>query len=380
MKSKIVIALAALALAGCGKKSSTADGAGAPEYVTEAVSTASSEQSTSYPATIKGKQDIEIRPKVPGFITKLCVDEGSAVRKGQPLFLIDRVEYEAAVNSAKAAVNVAKAALSTQKLTVENKIELNNKQIISDYDLEMARNTLASCEAQLAQAQASLVNAQEQLSYCTVTSPSDGIVGEIPYRVGSLVSSTTVTPLTTVSNIDEMYVYFSMTEKELLSYIRESGDVKAVLDSFPAVQLRLSDGTMYNEPGKVETVSGVIDQSTGSAQIRATFPNPRKILRSGGTGAIVIPSQYDGIILIPQKATFEIQDKKFVYVVGKDSKVTSREVKVADQNDGQKYIVTAGLTKGERIVTEGVTTLEAGMLIKPITEAEAAKNKAQAEQ
>ncbi len=380
MKSKIVIALAALALAGCGKKSSTADGAGAPEYVTEAVSTASSEQSTSYPATIKGKQDIEIRPKVPGFITKLCVDEGSAVRKGQPLFLIDRVEYEAAVNSAKAAVNVAKAALSTQKLTVENKIELNKKQIISDYDLEMARNTLASCEAQLAQAQASLVNAQEQLSYCTVTSPSDGIVGEIPYRVGSLVSSTTVTPLTTVSNIDEMYVYFSMTEKELLSYIRESGDVKAVLDSFPAVQLRLSDGTMYNEPGKVETVSGVIDQSTGSAQIRATFPNPRKILRSGGTGAIVIPSQYEGIILIPQKATFEIQDKKFVYVVGKDSKVTSREVKVADQNDGQKYIVTAGLTKGERIVTEGVTTLEAGMLIKPITEAEAAKNKAQAEQ
>ena len=228
MKSKIVIALTIFAFVSCGKK--TGGNTGAPEYVVETVTTTSTEQSTSYPATIKGKQDIEIRPKVSGFITKLCVDEGSMVRKGQTLFLIDRVQYEAQVKSARAAVNVAKAALNTQKLTVENKTELNKKQIISDYDLQMARNTLASCEAQLAQAKATLLNAQEQLSYCTVVSPSDGVVGEIPYRVGSLVSSSTATPLTTVSNISEMYVYFSMTEKQLLTYTRKSNNVQAVLE------------------------------------------------------------------------------------------------------------------------------------------------------
>ena len=294
------------------------------------------------------------------------------------LFLIDRVQYEAQVKSARAAVNVAKAALNTQKLTVENKTELNKKQIISDYDLQMARNTLASCEAQLAQAKATLLNAQEQLSYCTVVSPSDGVVGEIPYRVGSLVSSSTATPLTTVSNISEMYVYFSMTEKQLLTYTRKSNNVQAVLDSFPSVQLQLSDGTMYNESGKIETVSGVIDQTTGSAQMRATFPNPQKMLRSGGTGSILVPTVYNDIIMIPQKATYEIQDKKFVYVVDKNSKVASREVKVAPQDDGTNYIVTSGLTKGERIVTEGVTTLEEGMQIKPITKAEEAKKRAEA--
>lgn len=376
MKSKIVIALTIFAFVSCGKK--TGGNTGAPEYVVETVTTTSTEQSTSYPATIKGKQDIEIRPKVSGFITKLCVDEGSMVRKGQTLFLIDRVQYEAQVKSARAAVNVAKAALNTQKLTVENKTELNKKQIISDYDLQMARNTLASCEAQLAQAKATLLNAQEQLSYCTVVSPSDGVVGEIPYRVGSLVSSSTATPLTTVSNISEMYVYFSMTEKQLLTYTRKSNNVQTVLDSFPSVQLQLSDGTMYNESGKIETVSGVIDQTTGSAQMRATFPNPQKMLRSGGTGSILVPTVYNDIIMIPQKATYEIQDKKFVYVVDKNSKVASREVKVAPQDDGTNYIVTSGLTKGERIVTEGVTTLEEGMQIKPITKAEEAKKRAEA--
>lgn len=379
MKSRIVLALTVFALVSCGKKSNSMMGdTGAPEFAVETITTTNSEQSTAYPATIKGKQDIEIRPKVAGFITKLCVDEGSTVRKGQTLFLIDQVQYEAQVKNARASVNVAEANLNTQKLTVENKTELNKKQIISDYDLQMARNTLASCEAQLAQAKASLTNALEQLSYCTVVSPSDGVVGTIPYRVGSLVSSSITTPLTTVSNISEMYVYFSMTEKQLLAYNREDGNVKTMLEKFPPVQLELSDGSIYNESGKIETVSGVIDLTTGSAQMRATFPNPNKLLRSGGTGNIIIPITYNDIVIIPQKATYEIQDKKFVYVVGKDSKVASREIKIASQDNGQDYIVTSGLSKGERIVIEGVTTLQEGMQIKPITAAEAAKNRAKA--
>ena len=233
-----------------------------------------------------GKQDIEIRPKVSGFITKLCVDEGSTVKQGQPLFMIDRVQYEAQVKSAKASVEVAKASLNTMKLTVENKRELHKRQIISDFDLQTALDNLASAEAQLAQAKANLTNALEQLSYCTVVSPSNGVVGEIPYRVGSLVSSASATPLTTVSNIAEMYVYFSMTEKQLLEMTRNSGNVKAAISQLPSVKLKLTDGTIYAYDGKVETVSGVIDQNTGSVSMRATFPNPKHELRSGRIEAL----------------------------------------------------------------------------------------------
>ena len=373
IKNNIVVALAVLAFISCGKKSSQ-DNNEIPEYVVETVSPGSSEQSTSYPATIKGKQDIEIRPKVAGFITKLCVDEGSTVKQGQPLFIIDRVQYEAQVKSAKAAVEVAKAALNTQKLTVENKKELHKRQIISDFDLQTAQDNLAQCQAQLLQAKANLTNAQEQLSYCTVVSPSNGVVGEIPYRVGSLVSSASATPLTTVSNIGEMYVYFSMTEKQLLEMTRTNGNVSSAISQIPPVQLKLTDGSIYEHKGKVETVSGVIDQNTGSVSMRATFPNPKHELRSGGTGSVLLPKVFSASIIIPQKATYEIQDKKFVYVLGKDNKVSQREIEVADENDGQNYIVLSGLASGERIVTEGVNTLKNDMQIKPITAAQSAKN------
>ncbi len=378
MRNSFALALAVLALVSCGKKSST-DNSGTPdEFVVATVSTSSSEQSTSYPATIKGKQDIEIRPKVSGFITKLCVDEGSTVKQGQPLFMIDRVQYEAQVKSAKASVEVAKATLNTQKLTVENKKELHKRQIISDFDLQTALDNLASCEAQLAQAKANLTNALEQLSYCTVVSPSNGVVGEIPYRVGSLVSSASATPLTTVSNISEMYVYFSMTEKQLLEMTRNSGNVKTAIAQMPPVKLKLTDGTIYAYDGKVETVSGVIDQNTGSVSMRATFPNPKHELRSGGTGSVLLPQVFSSSIIIPQSATYEIQDKKFVYVVGKDNKVSQREIEVADVNDGTNYIVNSGLANGERIVAEGVNTLKNDMVIKPITAAQSAKNFKQA--
>lgn len=373
MRNGLLMALAVIALVSCGNKKNTLGDTGTPEYVVETVSPATAEQSTSYPATIKGKQDIEIRPKVAGFITKLCVDEGSVVRKGQPLFMIDQVQYQAQVKSAKAAIEVAKSALNTQQLTVANKKELYKRQIISDFDLQTALDNLASCRAQLAQAKANLTNAEEQLSYCTVKSPADGVVGEIPYRVGSLVSSSIATPLTTVSNISEMYVYFSMTEKQLLEMTRNSGNTQSALAQIPPVQLKLTDGTIYPYKGKVETVSGVIDQTTGSVSMRATFPNPKHELRSGGTGSVLLPSVYSAAITIPQKATFEIQDKKFVYVVGAGNKVASREIKVADQDDGQNYIVTEGLRNGEKIVTSGVSTLKEGMVIKPITAAQSSK-------
>lgn len=370
MKKIALWMLSAALLTACGSKSSQMPEAN-KDFAVETVKTTEADLKTSYPATIKGMQDIEIRPKVAGYLTKLLVDEGATVRKGQPLFLIDSEQYQAAVNSAKAQVRVCKANIATQKLTVENKQALFDQKIISSYDLQMAKNTLESYEAQLAAAQASLQSAQDNLRWCTVTSPSDGVVGMIPYRVGSLVSASNAQPLTTVSNISQMYVYFSMTEKQLLGLTREQGGLSAAISKMPAVSLVLSDGTEYSQSGVVSTVSGVIDSNTGSVQMRATFDNAGHVLRSGGTGSILIPIHQKDAIMIPQKATYEIQNKKFVYVVGTDNKVQSREIEVLVQNDGQNYVVSNGLKVGERIVIDGVNRLKNDMQITPITPAQA---------
>lgn len=365
MKSRLILLTCCLALFSCGQGDKTTGNT--PDYAVITVQATDAKLTNSYPATIKGKQDVEIRPMVSGFITKLYVDEGSTVRKGQVMFTIDPVQYQAAVNIAKANVETAKAAVNTQELTVNNKRELNKKDIISDYDLKMAVNQLAQVQASLAQAEAQLVNAKNNLSYTNVTSPSNGVVGVVPFRVGSLVSPSSTTPLTTVSDISEMYVYFSLTEKELLAQTREGGSVQEILNRMPEVQLRLIDGTIYEDTGKVETISGVINQSAGSVSIRATFPNTRNILRSGGTAAVVFPNVMKDIIMVPQLATTEIQDKKFVFVVQPDNTLKTMEIQIYPLNDGKYYLVTSGLKAGDRVVTEGVQNLKDGQAINPIT-------------
>ena len=344
----------------------------------------SQELNSAYPATIKGQQDIEIRARVSGYITKLCVDEGAVVHKGQPLFLIDAVPYQKAVQAAEAAVEVAKANVATTQLTVDSKTELHAQNIISDYDLQTAKNSLASAKAALAQAEAQLASARNDLSYTTITSPSDGVVGTIPFRVGSLVGTTTQEPLTVVSDINKMFVYFSMNEKQLLALTRQKdGSVNSMIGAMPEVQLQLADGTMYPAKGKIETLSGVIDLSTGAVQMRATFPNAQRLLRSGGTGTVLIPSVLDSALLIPQSATYEVQDKKFVYVLQPDNTVKYTEITIfnLDNGNGKQYVVTSGLKPGEQVVVEGVATLRDGMPIQPITpEQSAAKVQAMTQQ
>lgn len=342
----------------------------------------SQELNSAYPATIKGQQDIEIRARVSGYITKLCVDEGAVVHKGQPLFLIDAVPYQKAVQAAEAAVEVAKANVATTQLTVDSKTELHAQNIISDYDLQTAKNSLASAKAALAQAEAQLASARNDLSYTTITSPSDGVVGTIPFREGSLVGTTTQEPLTVVSDINKMFVYFSMNEKQLLALTRQKdGSVNSMIGAMPEVQLQLADGTMYPAKGKIETLSGVIDLSTGAVQMRATFPNAQRLLRSGGTGTVLIPSVLDSALLIPQSVTYEVQDKKFVYVLGDSSKVKNTEITVFPLDNGKQYVVTSGLKPGEQVVVEGVATLRDGMPIQPITpEQSAAKVQAMTQQ
>lgn len=371
MKSRIVLfALCLALLSSCGKKGFDLSG-GTPECAVQELKTTSVDLKSSYPATIKGKQDVEIRPQVSGFITKVCVDEGSMVRKGQVLFIIDPVQYEAAARTAKASVATAEANVNTQQITVDNKRALNKKNIISDYDLTMAENTLASAKAQLAAAKAQLTSAQQNLGFTSVKSPSDGIVNTIPYRLGSLVSPSIQTPMTIVSDINEMYVYASMTEKDLLKLVRKDGSQQSAVEMYPEVELQLADGTIYGNKGKMSTISGVINQSTGAVSIRATFPNAQHLLRSGGMGNLIIPYHLENAISIPQKATTELQDKKFVFVLQADNKVKMTEITVFNVDNGQEYVITSGLKAGDKVVLDNANTLKDGQEIKPVTQAEA---------
>ena len=367
MKSRITLfALGCMVLVSCGKQQGmpTADN----KFVVETLQTREADLTTSYPASIKSQQDIAINPKVSGHIVKVFVNEGEEVRAGQPLFMIDPVQYQAAANAAEAQVKVVAANVETQKLNVENKKMLHAKGIISDFDMKSATNQLASLEAQLAAAKAQLTNAKDQLSFCTVTSPTNGVVGEINYRQGNLASPQMSKPLTNISNLEKMFVYFSMSEKQVLSL----GGQKAALASFPAVNLRLSNGSLYNETGKVAAISGVIDANTGSVQVRADFVNPERILRSGGTGSIEVPTHDTAAVMVPQVAVIEVQEKKFVYTVNENNTVKYTEITVLSQNDGQNYIVKTGVNAGDKIVVEGVTRLKDGMEITPITAADRA--------
>ena len=343
---------------------------GDDEFAVVSVGASDASLQTTYPATIKGIQDVEVRPKVSGFITNVYVHEGQTVSAGQVLFTIDSETYRASVRQAQAGVNTARAQLNTARLTFENNKKLFAKNVIGQYELSTAQNSYATAKASLAQALASLASARETLSWCQVKSPSNGVVGSLPFKVGALVSSSNAQPLTTVSNISTMEVFFSMSESDILNITKTAGSVSAAISSMPIVKLQLADGTTYNHPGKVVKMSGVIDATTGSISLIAHFANPEKLLKSGGAGQIVIPTNDNHAIKVPQEACSEVQDKIFVYKLGADNKVKYTEITVNPQNDGKTYIVTSGLSVGDRIVTKGITKLSDGMKIKPITEAQ----------
>lgn len=380
MKMRKIIMFATLAaiLASCGGKPNMKFGDN--EYAVRTIETQSTELENNYPATIRGIQDVEIRPKISGFITKLCVQEGQSVKAGQLLFVIDNVQYAEAAKQAKAAVAAANAQLATAQLTYTNKMQLHEQNIIGSYDLQAAQNTLLSAKANLAQAQATYISAKQNLDFCYVKSPSSGVIGDLPYRVGALVSSSNQQALTTVSNIDKMYVYFSMTEKQLLEMTRQAGSAHKAVSEMPAVKLQLADGTIYEHEGKVTTVSGVIDKTTGTVSMRADFINPNHLLKSGGSGSIIVPYKNSSAIIIPQEAISEVQDKHFVYYVGSNNKVKYTEIEIAPNNDGKNYIITSGIKPGDRIVIAGISSLQDGMDIKPVTEAQYAAKLKKAEQ
>ncbi len=329
------------------------------QYPVINVSKNSIELEESYSATIEGRQDVEIYPQVQGTISKLCVKEGERVKKGQTLFIIDQVPYKAALQTATANVHAAEAQMETAQLDYNSKQILFNEKVVSEYDLSVAKNALAVAKAGLEQAKAQETNARNDLSYTEVKSPVNGVVGTLPYRAGSLVGPSIPNPLTTVSDTEQMYVYFSMTENNIRNLIRKYGSLDEMIKSMPNIALRLNDGTLYGEKGRIETISGIINPQTGTASIRCVFPNEKHLLFSGGIGNVILPRSETDVIVIPQSATYEIQDKIFVCKVV-DGKAAATEIVVDKQNDGINYVVHGGLAEGDIIISEGVGIVQDG--------------------
>ena len=362
-------------LAGCGQKQQSLPAA---NFKTMKVEAKTVTLESKYSATIRGRQDIDVYPQVGGTLQALRVTEGQKVKKGQVMFVIDQVPYIAALNTAKAAleaatsaVTTAQSAEATAKLSYESKKALYEQKVVSDFALQPARNSwqsaqaqVKSAQAQVAQAKAQLVNAQNSLSYTEVKSPADGVVGTLPFRQGALVGPSMPVALTTVSDNSRMYVYFSVNEARLLEMTRESGSIDSAIMKMPDVKLQLVDGTMYGTTGRVESVSGVVDRSTGSVQMRAAFDNAQGLLHSGSTGNVIMPVEMKDCRVIPSTATVQAQDKFRVYVVDKDGIAKERIVKLHPQTVDDERIVLSDLKAGEEIVSEGAGMVKEGQKVK----------------
>ncbi|MBC8984862.1 efflux RND transporter periplasmic adaptor subunit [Pedobacter sp. N36a] len=358
-------------LSSCGNSGSKpgGPGAGAPqvkEYKVLELQPRSATLNTDYPASIQGQQNIEIRPRVDGYVEKIFVDEGSVVRKGQPLFKINAPQYEQEVRTATASIKSAEAELSSANMAVNKVKPLVEKDIVSKYELESAQYTYQAKLAALAQAKAALSNAKTNLGYTTVTSPVDGVVGAIPFRLGSLVSGNNAEPLTTVSSTGNVYAYFAFNEKLLLHFFKDDKGMTLAqkLAKLPEVSLILSDGTLYDHKGRIQTITGQINTATGSANVRASFPNPKGLIRSGSSATVRIPDAITDAIVVPQSATYELQDKRFAVVVDKDGKTKSTAITVMKNTAGTYFVVEEGLKAGDKIVLEGVGTLKDDTQIK----------------
>jgi membrane fusion protein (multidrug efflux system) len=371
--------LTLLSVAACGsKKDDTADGKGGKngkdggpqpikEYPVLVVKPDTVTLYQDYPATIQGQQNVEIRPKVDGFVQAIYVDEGASVKKGQKLFHISAPQYEQEVRTARAGIKTAQADVDAARMNVRKVQPLVARGIISKYELESAQYTLESKLAALAQAQATLANAETNLGYTTITSPVNGVMGSIPNKIGSLVSSTSADPLTTVSSIGNVYAYFSLSEKALLNFTRRrpGNTLQDKLAKVPDVRLVLADGTVYSSPGRVETAIGQINTETGASSFRATFPNPQGFLRSGSSGSVRTFQPMDNVLIIPQSATYELQGKRFAYVLGRDTAAHALPITVVPTPNGASFVVQKGLKAGQEIILEGISALKEGTKVKP---------------
>lgn len=359
----VLLIVASTLCVACSDKQQKGPSDKAQQYQTMTVSRSDQMLLSPYTARLTGRQIVEIRPQVSGTLTRICINEGDNVKKGQTLFVIDQVPYEAALNVARAAVNTAEAKLATARMNYENDLQLKDGQVVSDFVVQTSLNAMKEAEATVAQAKAQEMNARNNLGYTVVRSPVSGSASMIPYHVGALVSSNISEPLVTVADDHEVYAYFSITENQSLDLIQQYGSLEQFIKQAPEVELRLSNGKTYEQRGRIDAVSGTVDAETGAVSLRAVFANPQRLLHNGGSATIVLPTHRKDCIIIPQEATYELQNRIFVYRVV-EGKTKATPVEVFRLNNGRDYIVEQGLNEGDTIISEGAGLLREGVEVK----------------
>lgn len=357
----LAILMACQLIIACGDKEKKTQGAA--QYQTMVVERKDMTLTHQYSARLTGRQIVEVRPQVTGNITRVCTGEGMAVKRGQTLFIIDQTPYQAALEVAVANRQSAEAKLATARMNYENETLLKQGRVVSDVSVETYRHALQEAEAALAQAKAQEKNARWQLSCTEVKSPVDGVASMIPWHVGALVSSNISEPLVTVADDSEMYAYFSVSERFAIDLVRRYGSNADFISQAPPVSLLLASGAEYSGKGHINAISGTVDASTGAVAMRAVFPNPEHLLRDGGSATIVVPTNRTQCIVIPQEATYELQNRTFVYRVV-DGKTKATPVEIFPQNNGREYIVEQGLSAGDTIIAEGAGLLKEGVEVK----------------
>jgi membrane fusion protein (multidrug efflux system) len=369
----------ALLLFSCGGKQKGVKDITTKDYAVLKIQPHPATTYSDFPATIQGEDIVEIRPMVDGYLEAIYIQEGATVTKDQLLFKIKNPQYDQAVVTANAAIKIAIADVNAAKMDVEKVRPLVEKDIISKYELESAQFALQSKEAVLAEANAALANAKTNVGYTIIRSPQNGITSSIPYKIGALVSSTTSSPLTTVSKISNVFAYFSLNEKQLLSFSSHvaGNTMQDKLNHLPLVTLLLADGTEYPEKGKLETASGIITTETGTASLKAIFPNPLGIIHSGASAIVRIPHTVDSALMVPQSASFEIQDKRFVYTLSTGNRIINTAIVSKPTNNGQFLIVQNGLKTGDRVVLNGSNLKDSTVIIPRYVNADSLYNQAQ---
>ncbi len=360
------ICLAASILSACDHGKTTPTKPSAPQaYEALTLGPRSTTIYSDFPAAIEGIEIVQLRPMVDGYLEKIYAPEGANVTKGELLFKIQNPVYDQAVITARAGVQSAQANVDAARMNVEKVRPLVEKDIVSKYELESAQYTLQSQEAALDQANASLHNAQTNVGYTTLRSPITGVMGSIPYKIGDLISSTTSSSLTSLSRIDQVYAYFALSEKQLLNMSNRipGTTLQDKLDHLPMVSLVLADGSQYPQRGKLETASGFISTGTGTVSLKAQFVNPTGIIHSGASAIVRLPRTIDTALLVPQSATYQLQDKIFVYLLIEDNRIISIPITATPTNDGKFLVAQSGLKRGDRILINGFNLKDSTVVV-----------------
>lgn len=362
----VLLAAAAVYFSSCNQVQGTQAAPPPPSLPVYPVQISDATTYLEYTATLEGKTNVEIRPQVSGYLEKIYVEEGSFVKAGQPLFKINDRPYDAQVRNTEADVQAAKANMEKAAIEVRRLEPLVENKVISDVRLRSAQAAYEQAKAQVTQAEAAGNNAGINLGYTLLRAPVDGYIGRIPFKTGSLVGKGETQPLTVLSDVKEVYAYFSMSEDDFLQWSERAAGktVQEKIQAMPAVQLQLADNTIYRAKGKVQLMEGQFDKTMGTVSFRAVFPNDEGLLRTGSTGKVRIPQPTSAIMPVPQTATYELQDKVFVFTVGDSDKVSSQPLHIVGKTTGW-YLVDKGVKPGDRIVFSGMDRLQDGARIHP---------------